>query len=359
MAEQLIAHPQADDMVGHLSSVFASIHEADPAAFRHRALSALKSGAVHVIHAASRNLRVFNGATEEDIAVIQAYAGYPDPVVKRGAIFAIKYMGKFTELRQNLREAVLSVHTEGDQAVAADLADAFGPYGVPLTSLTREEAASVTSEFLFVRDWDFDQGAVPRFLSRFVNLFPDETYNLLLGRIDQAKHAREDKQQWLRTFRLVHQNISFGGVPADTRLGLGRDCLGRLISTDSAEDYAELFWDVAGYDESSLRLILEIAPNVEERGVENIAILLGKAIPPLAFANTTFARDLLAHFTGKSRERLVEAFAYQARRYGGGVFAGHPEDLMAQQQKQFTDQVAAFPDEGGIEDLAKALRKYT
>ena len=32
---------------------------------------------------------------------------------------------------------------------------------------------------------------------------------------------------------------------------------------------------------------------------------------------------------------------------------------MAQQQKQFTDQVAAFPDEGGIEDLAKALRKYT
>jgi hypothetical protein len=54
------------------------------------------------------------------------------------------------------------------------------------------------------------------------------------------------------------------------------DCLGRLISTDSADDYAELFWDVAGYDESSLRLILEIAPNVEERGVENIAILLGR-----------------------------------------------------------------------------------
>ena len=112
MAEQLIANPHIDEMVGHLSSVFASIHEADPAAFRHRALSALKSGAVHVIHAASRNLRVFNGATEEDIAVIQAYAGYPDPVVKRGAIFAITYTGKFTELRQNLKEAVLSIHTE-------------------------------------------------------------------------------------------------------------------------------------------------------------------------------------------------------------------------------------------------------
>ena len=44
---------------------------------------------------------------------------------------------------------------------------------------------------------------------------------------------------------------------------------------------------------------------------------------------------------------------YQARRYGGGVFAGHPEDLMARQQKQFADQVASFPEEPGVEDLAR------
>lgn len=360
MAEQLVSHPHVADMVGHLSSVFASIHEADPVSFRNRALSALKSGAVHVIHAASRNLRVFKSATEEDIAVIQAYAGYPDPVVKCGAIFAITYMGKFTELRQNLKEAVLSIHTEGNQAVAADLADAFGPYGVPLTHLTREEAAGIASEFLFVRDWDFDQGAIPRFLSRFVNLFPDETYNLLVGRIAQASSAKEDKQEWFRTFRLVHQNVSFGSVPTDKRLELGRDCLARLIATDSAEDYAELFWDVAGYDDVSLRLILEVAPKVEDPGVQNIATLLDKAIPRLAFTNTTFAGELLAHFTGKNRERLVEALAYQARRYGGrGVFAGSSEDLMAQQQKQFAEQMASFPEEPGVEDLARSLRKFT
>jgi hypothetical protein len=359
MAEQLIAHPRVDDMVGQLSSVFASIHDADPAAFRHRALSALKSGAVHVIHAAAHNLRVFSGATEEDIAVIQAYAGYPDPIVKRGAIFAITYMGKFTELRQNLKEAVLSIHTEGDKAVAADLSDAFGPYGVPLTSLTRDEAASVASEFLLVRDWDFDQGSVPRFLSRFVNLFPDETYDLLLRRINQGEQAREDKQEQFRTFRLVHQNISFGGMPAEKRLELGRDCLARLMATDSAEDYADLFWNVAGCDEQSLRLILDVAPEADERGVQNISTVISKAIPRLAFTNTSFARDLLGHFTGKHRERLVEEFAYQTLRYGSGVYAGNPEDLIAQRQKQFAEQVAAFPDEAGIEDLARALRKFT
>jgi hypothetical protein len=140
---------------------------------------------------------------------------------------------------------------------------------------------------------------------------------------------------------------------------LGRDCLSRLIAADSADKYAELFWDIAGYDESSLRLILDVAPKIDERGVQNVATLLGKAVPRLAFTNTGFARDLLAHFTCKNRERLVEAFAYQARRYGGGVYAGSPEDLMTQQQKQFAEQMAVFPDESGLEDLARTLRKFT
>jgi hypothetical protein len=118
-----------------------------PQVFRQRALAAIEAGASEVIHAAANNLRVFSGATEEDIAVIQAYAGYADPVAKLGAIFAITYMGKFTDLLPALKEAVLSVRTEGNNRVAAELADAFGPYGVPLTSLTRDEAAGLMKEF--------------------------------------------------------------------------------------------------------------------------------------------------------------------------------------------------------------------
>jgi hypothetical protein len=359
MADQLIAHLHFDEMVGHLSAVMDSIHIADPAGFRQRALSALESGAVHVIHASASNLRVFARATEEDIAVIQAYAGYPDPVAKRGAIFAITYMGKFTELRQNLKDAVLSIHAEGDKTVAADLADAFGPYGVPLTSLTRDEAAAVASEFLLVDDWEFDQGAIPRFLNRFVNLFPDEIYDLLLRRIEQSTEARKNNQWGFRSLGLVHQNISFGGVPAEKRLQLGRDCLARLIESDSAEDLSNLFWDVAGYEPSAFQLILETVHGVGERGVGNIATLVDKAIPRLAFTNPAFTKDLIGAFTGKQRERLVEAFAHQARHLSGGVYAGDPEDYMAERAKQFAAQVAAFPDEAGLEDLAKELRKST
>jgi len=359
MAEQLIAHPRVGEMVGHLSSVLNSIHVADPAAFRQRAMRALQSGATNVIHASASSLRVFEGAMEEDIAVIQAYAGYPDPVAKRGAIFAITYMGKFTELRQNLKDAVLSIHTEGDPVVAADLADAFGPYGVPLTSLTRDEAAALASEFLLVRDWEFHQGAIPRFLGRFASLFPDETHDLLLLRIDRSVQARDTKQPGYPSFGLVHANISFASVPAEKRLQLGQNCLARLIASDSADDLAELFWNVAGYEDPALQLILAIAPNVDERGARNIATLIEKAIPRLAFGNHGFARDLLRHFTGEQRQRIVEAFASQAGHLGSGAFAGDPAVHMAERQKQFADQVAAFPDDAGLEDLARALRKFT
>jgi hypothetical protein len=56
-------------------------------------------------------------------------------------------MGKFVKLRQSLKEAGLSIRTEGNGAVATGLAGAFGPYGVPLTALTREEASSLALDF--------------------------------------------------------------------------------------------------------------------------------------------------------------------------------------------------------------------
>lgn len=356
MAGQLMAHPQAGEMVGHLSSVLSSIHSADPLAFRQQALSAIELGAIHVIHAAAHNLRVFEGATEADIAVIQAYGGYPDPVAKRGAIRAIAYMGKFVELRRDLKEAVLSVHTDGDPAVATDLVDAFGPYGIPLTMLTREDAARVASEFLLVRDWGIDQGAIPRFLGQFAALFPDETYDLLVRRIELNSAARKDNQPLFRTFDFVREHTAFGSVPTQKRLELARNCIARLVRSEEGREFATLFWDLAGYDEAALLLVVDAAKGIDELGVRNIEILIGEAVPRLAFERLGFVKSLLSKFSGPRRERLVEALAHQARRSSDGMFAGDLETHLAKQKKQFTDQVAAFPDESDLDDLAKALR---
>ena len=357
MADRIIAHPRLDMMVPHLSSVLNAIHWKDPGAFRVGALAALESGAVEVIHAYANTLRVFEGATEDDAAVIHAYAGYPDSVAKQGAISAIAYMGKFTDLRQSLKAAALSIHTDGNKAIAAELPNTFGPYGVPLTDLTHEEASQVALEFLLVHDWGLHQGAVLRFLGHFVSLFPDQTYDLLIQRIELSRQAREDNQPGLRGLRWVKDDISFGDVTVERRLALGRDCIAKIFNSDSGGDYAELFWAVAGYEHGALNLIQESCHGLNDQGVQNLATLIGKAIPRLAFFNREFVKNLLQQFSGDQRQRLVYAFAHQSRRHGGGVFAGSPEQYMAEESRQFRNEVESFPDEPGFEDLATAIRR--
>jgi hypothetical protein len=357
MADQLIAHPHVDEMIGQLSSVMESIHVSDPAAFRQRALAALEAGAVHVIHASANNLRVFADATEQDIAVIQAYGGYPDPVAKRGAIHAIAYMGKFTELRQGLKEAALSIHAGGNKIIATDLVDAFGTYGVPLTSLTREEAAAVTTELLPVEDWDYDQAAIPRFLSLFVNLFPDETYELLLKRIEKSIQSRVAGWSRYRTFDLVRGSISFGGVPVQKRAQLAKDCIDRVMVSESVDELAELYWAVAGYDAAAYDQVLVAASNIPDERVHNLIVLIEKAIPSFIFINPGFAKDLVRLFTGERRQLIVDALANQVTHLGSGVYAGSTEDFMQNRRKRIKDGVAAFPQEPGFEDLTRALRR--
>jgi len=103
MADDIIRDADSDLLVDQLSSVLNAIHTSDTAAFRQRALAAIDAGPTQVIRAAAHNLRVFSNATEEDIAVIRAYGQHPDPAIKLGAIFAITFMGQFTDLLPSLK----------------------------------------------------------------------------------------------------------------------------------------------------------------------------------------------------------------------------------------------------------------
>ncbi len=356
LADQLASHPRIGELVDQYSSVLAAIRSADPTAFRNRALAFLRNGQSAGIYAAANNLRIFDRPTLEDIAVIHAFGTYPDPVAKRGALFAIAYMGKFVELRPQLKSAVLATHVSEDPTLAQALADALGPYGIPLTDFTREEAAAICLEFLPVKDWNFGQGAIPRFLNGFVNIFPDETFDLLVRRIDLGSGSHSDHLDSFRTVGLVYQGVSFGGVGEEKRIQLGHITLARLISaSDVVGDYAKLFWDVAGYDHRSLRLIIDAAPTADKRGVRNIARLIDEAVPRFAFTNLPFVRDLLQCLTSEDRGCIVDAFARQARRFGSGVFAGHVEDYLATRDRQFAEQLAKFPGDPDLRDLARAL----
>jgi hypothetical protein len=227
-----------------------------------------------------------------------------------------------------------------------------------LTNLTREEAAAVATEFLPVEDWDYDQAAIPRFLSVFVNLFPDETYDLLLKRIEKSIQSRIAGWTRYRTFDLVRGSISFGGVPTEKRALLAKNCIDRVMTSESAEELAKLYWAVAGYDAAAYDLVLAATSNITDQGVRNLVVLIDKAIPNFVFTNPAFAKDLVRSFTGERRQLVVDALANQAGHFGASVYAGSPEDFMQSRHKQLKDGVAAFPDEPGFEDLTRALRRF-
>jgi hypothetical protein len=360
IANQLAFHPEAKRLVNHLSGVLCSMRGGHPALFRQKAWEFFNSGSSPLIYAAAVCLRVFEDAIDEDVALIKAYGSLPDPVAKQGALGAIAYMGKFVGLRPQLLDAAMAINTDADSRVASELADAFGPYGVPLTLLTRSQAAALASQFLLVKDWDSQQEAIPRFLGRFVAPFPDETFELLLNRIEVAEAAKQQSDYSFRTFGFGHLSVSFEEVPIEKRLELATKCMELLVQArSSVRDYAELFWTVGGYGQQTLDLIIRTASNGDAEAIENIAQPIDKAIPRLAFTNTAFATGLMQAVSGADRQKIVEALAHQARHVASGVFAGDPSDLFANQSVQFAQQAAALQDEAGLESLKQALGHLT
>lgn len=267
-------------------------------------------------------------------------------------------MGKFTDLLPSLKAAVLAIHTDGNGRVAAELADAFGPYGVPLTMLTREEASTLAAEFGSVHDWDVDQGAITRFLNRFVNLFPDETFVLLTERITENRTARARHSAGFRTFGLVYGDISFGIVPTPKRMELADKALRQALLPNSEEEYSDLFWQVAGVEDATFDLILQGVREMQGDALPKLTALLDKAIPRLAFVKLQFVKELLRMFHGSARERVVEVLAYQSYRHGGGVIAGDIEEAMARQAESFRLAADGLPEDAELDDLMRAIRRF-
>jgi hypothetical protein len=359
LADQLVADEQPESLVTELSRVLDAIHSHAPQEFHPRARMILNGQSVGCVRAAAAALRVYSdNATIEDIAQIKAFLAYPDAWVKGLALHAIAYMGNNVHLRSELLDAALSVDVAGNAYVATQLADAFGPYGIPLSSLSPQDAARLLGQFLPIEDFDTHQGKLPRFLSQLGVIFPDEVLDLLLARIEKEHVERRQKNWGYHALGHAYANVSFGSVEAAARLQLAKRCLDvYLMSEGHPEAYAKLFWTMNGADDEILGLIVSACDSADEQGTAKIGTLIKLSSKRLAFTQPNFAKKVLVKISGPSRQKMIEAFVRDALSHSAGAFQGEPHDYFEQQRQAIKAQVEALPKDKELADLADALKR--
>jgi hypothetical protein len=173
-------------------------------------------------------------------------------------------MGKNHAILRELRHAALSVEVGTDESVADALADAFGPYGVPVSFLTPEEMTSLLTKFVQIEDFDSHQGAIPRFLGGIVGMFPDQVLNLLLERLAIEERRRTEGNWSFRALGISYHTVSFGSVHSDKKPNMLERCLAMYLqSRDSADSYAGLFWSIDPLREHTSHVIIDALRNAD------------------------------------------------------------------------------------------------
>lgn len=273
LGDGLLRDAESPALINELACTLDALHSYAPMEYRRRAWSALSESPQHFLVAASSALRVYReNATDEDAALIRAYINIPNAVVKRHGLYAVAYMGGYTRILPQLLDAALSVDIGTDQSLADALTDAFGPYGVPLSLLTKETVNLVLAKFLPFEDFDARQGAIPRFLSQVASIFPDEVLELLIQRIHIEESKRQAGEWRYSALGVSHHAVSFMSAPTEAKPGMLRRCLSvRMKLEHSGGTLASLFWDIDPVGGYSFQAIGEMLENADAEQAAKLA----------------------------------------------------------------------------------------
>jgi len=358
LVDQLLVDGESDSLLSELSVSLFVLQSYAPLEFHPRAQDILTGESVGQVRAAASALRVFSReATQEDVSQIKAFLAYPDAWVKAMALQAIAYMGKYLHLHSQLLSAALSVDVASEARVATKLAEVFGPYGIPLSSLKSTDASLLLSKFLDIDELDADQGAIPRFLSMLVVAFPDQVLEFLLERLAIERKTRREGKWSYRSIGIGRSDISFASVHDNDRIRLAQKCLDAyLLLEGQAEEYAKLFWDISGAHDESMGLLVAASNPGDERRTKQVAGLIQRSHRRLAFTNLGLTRALLGKHRSVDHRTLIDAFVRDALSFPSGSFAGESNDHFAQHNTGIKTQVEAFPSDGELAALSAALR---
>ena len=358
LADNLLRDPRSEDLAQELSIVLNVLHGSAPTEFHARATRILSSGDIAHVRAAAGALRVYgNNAIGADIVIVERYLLFPDPWVKHLALQAIAYMGDNVHLQPDLLRAALSVDVAGDSQVATSLVEAFGPYGVQRSLLGPSEVTQLLGKFLDVEEFDTHQGEIPRFLSELAATFPEQVTHFLLSRIERQRQG----DSWrYRALGHVYGHVSFGSVSVSERHKLAHMVFqAHLHSTDQDEekDYSQLFWNIAGTDDSVLSILVDAASNNDIRTLQVVSELIRRSTIRLAFDKRDVTASLMATANSSGKQQLINALVQNAHRFPTAPFVGSHDDFMENHTADVKAQIESFLGGPELDELAIALRR--
>jgi hypothetical protein len=330
-----------------------------PAEFRARACEIIGRGVLHEVIAAAGGLRIdAENVTIEDIDLIVTYLAFPNSLVKRDCLHTIACLGRKAEVQPALLRAVLGIEVEGDAQVAASLVGTFGPYGVWLTQLSEPSVSRILDQLATVEDFSVNQGAIPSFLSRLTERFPEQVLGFMLRRLDieDERHAAGD---W--SFRAgldsPYGHVSFGNVETEIKARLVQTCLDRYLkTTPPGSSYRSLFWTVlGGLDDNVLSVLSRAVAGAEGERLEKILALIRTSPGRLVLGNPAFVKQFLRNLSGEARVQAVAAFVENSYSLGSGGFAGDPSRVTENNRNAIAGVLPTFQQDADMQDLSEAL----
>lgn len=358
LVDRISRDPESLKLVNELRTALLALQSARHVEFRTRAREIIARGVLHEVIAAAGALRVdVDRVAVDDIDLIETYLSFPNSLVKRDCLHAIAYMGKKAGVQPALLRAVLSVEVEGDAQVAATLVGTFGPYGVWLAQLSETDVSRIFLQLATIEDLSTNQGAIPSFLSRLTDRFPDQVLEFLLHRLEIEDERRTNGDWSFRGLDSPYGHVSFGAVEPRVRARLVQTCLDRYLrAIPPASSYRSLFWTVlGGLDAEVLTVLSRAVVGADDERVEKILTLIQTSPGRLVLGDPEFVKQFLRNLSGEARIKAVAAFVENAYSLGSGGFAGPPGRMIENNQNAIASVLPTFQREADMQDICAAL----
>jgi len=257
----------------------------------------------------------------QDARILENVAIHPDMWVRRSSLFPIGRLGRDPVYTKRAIKLLLVVEVGEDEKAADDMFRAFAPQAIPMSSLSEDDVVGFLGKLIPVSE--VDEYWIEQFLSWAAQDYPERVFEFVIARIEHDAFLRKNKTGRSHYHPVPYSDLhsTFSGIQQTPHyVHMLRAVRDRLIDDEVMQRFwlRNLFWSVAGIDDTALLCIDEWLHSGDVVKVKAALYLVGEGPENFAFARPFFAVHAIACASDVSIELANSAFAA----FTGNVFKG-------------------------------------